>query len=159
MALNIDAKFEIKLTFAFKNDMRNLVNFQQSTWKSQNWDFDGILLSSRKCMSLKFTGNILVMTVKKRCKIVRGSNLLFQIWHEDFDEFWLEHLKISKLCFFMRCLWAKYIIFGLKNYRGDIFNSTEDWCKIWRKIDLCFLKWHEEFAKFLFTGWKIVISF
>ena len=44
MALNIDAKFEGKLTFAFKNDMRNLESFHQSTWKSQNWDFDGILL-------------------------------------------------------------------------------------------------------------------
>ena len=31
MALNIDAKFEGKLTFAFKNDMRNLRNFHQST--------------------------------------------------------------------------------------------------------------------------------
>ena len=120
------------------------------------WDS---FIQCRKCMSLKFTGNLLVMTVKKRCKIVRGSDLLFQIWHEDFDEFWLEHLKISKLCTFMRCLWAKYITFELKNYRGDIFNSTEGWCKIWRKIDLCFRKWHEEFAKFLFTGWKIVISF
>ena len=28
-----------------KIDLRNLVNFQQSTRKSQNWDFDGILLS------------------------------------------------------------------------------------------------------------------
>ena len=27
MALKIDAKFEGKLTFAFKNDMRNLENF------------------------------------------------------------------------------------------------------------------------------------
>ena len=45
MALNIDAKFEGKLTFAFKNDMRHLGHFQQSTWKSQEWDFDGILLS------------------------------------------------------------------------------------------------------------------
>ena len=27
MALKIDAKFEVKLTFAFKNDMRNLENF------------------------------------------------------------------------------------------------------------------------------------
>ena len=40
-----DAKFEGKLTCPFKNDMRNLRNFHQSTWKSQNWDFDGILLS------------------------------------------------------------------------------------------------------------------
>ena len=30
MALKIDAKFEGKLTCAFKNDMRNLANFQQS---------------------------------------------------------------------------------------------------------------------------------
>ena len=30
MALKIDAKFEGKLTCAFKNDMRNLANFHQS---------------------------------------------------------------------------------------------------------------------------------
>ena len=34
-----------KLTCGLKNDMRNLANFQQSTWKCQNWDLDGILLS------------------------------------------------------------------------------------------------------------------
>ena len=28
-----------------ENDMRNLANFYQSTWKSQNWYFDGIYLS------------------------------------------------------------------------------------------------------------------
>ena len=44
MTLESDAKFEGKLTFACKNDMSNLRNFHQSTWKSQNWDFDGILL-------------------------------------------------------------------------------------------------------------------
>ena len=40
-----DAKFEGKLTFAFKNVMWALRNIHHSTWKSQNWDFDGILLS------------------------------------------------------------------------------------------------------------------
>ena len=45
MALNIDAKFEEKLTCALKNDMENLENFDQSTRKSQNQDFDGIILS------------------------------------------------------------------------------------------------------------------
>ena len=29
MALKIDAKFEVKLTCAFKNDMRNLANFHR----------------------------------------------------------------------------------------------------------------------------------
>ena len=34
MALNIDAKFEGKLTCTFKNGMRNLADFHQSTFES-----------------------------------------------------------------------------------------------------------------------------
>ena len=50
--------------------MRNLGNFHQSTWKSQNWNFDGVLLSKvTKCMSLKFTGELFVMTMKKDAKL------------------------------------------------------------------------------------------
>ena len=44
MALKIEEKFKGKLTCTSKNGMRNLVNYHQSTQKSQNWDFDGILL-------------------------------------------------------------------------------------------------------------------
>ena len=43
--LKSDAKFEEKITYGLKNNMRNLANLYQSTWKFQNWDFDGILLS------------------------------------------------------------------------------------------------------------------
>ena len=45
ITLKGDAKFEEKLTGGLENDRMNLVNFHHSTWKSQNWDFDGILLS------------------------------------------------------------------------------------------------------------------
>ena len=45
ITLKGDAKFEEKLTCGLENDRMNLVNFHHSTWKSQNWDFDGILLS------------------------------------------------------------------------------------------------------------------
>ena len=45
MTLKIDAKFEEKLSCGLENDMRNLVNFHQSTRKSQNWDFDGFYFS------------------------------------------------------------------------------------------------------------------
>ena len=34
MTLNIDATFEGKLTYAFKNDMRNLANFHQRMSKN-----------------------------------------------------------------------------------------------------------------------------
>ena len=81
------------------------------------------------------------------CKIWRGIDLSIQNWHEGFDEFWVEHLKYSKVCTLMGCFWPKYIMFELKKYRGVMFDGTEDWCKIWRKADLCFLKWPEEFGK------------
>ena len=45
MTLKSDAKFEQKLTCGLENNMRNLANFYQSTSKSQNWDFEGILIS------------------------------------------------------------------------------------------------------------------
>ena len=45
MTLNSDIKFEEKVTFSLEHDMSNLENFHQNTAKSQNWDFDGILLS------------------------------------------------------------------------------------------------------------------
>ena len=45
MALKIDSKYEGKLAYASKYEMRNLVYFHQTTRKSQTWDFDGILLS------------------------------------------------------------------------------------------------------------------
>ena len=43
ITLKIDTKFEGKVTLASKNDMKNLANLNQSTPRSQNWDFHGIL--------------------------------------------------------------------------------------------------------------------
>ena len=45
MPLESDARFEEKLTCGLENNMTNLANFHQTTWKSQNWDFDAIILS------------------------------------------------------------------------------------------------------------------
>ena len=45
MKMKIHAKFEEKLSCGLENDMRNLADFYHSTQKSQNWDFDGIVLS------------------------------------------------------------------------------------------------------------------
>ena len=38
-----DAKFEEKLNCGLENGMRNMANFHQRTWKSQNWNSDRIL--------------------------------------------------------------------------------------------------------------------
>ena len=44
MTLKSDAKFEEKLTLGSKNDMRNLVNFNANSGKSENLHFDMLLL-------------------------------------------------------------------------------------------------------------------
>ena len=44
MTLKSDAKFQEKLALGSKNDMCNLVNFNASSGKSENLDFDGLLL-------------------------------------------------------------------------------------------------------------------
>ena len=46
MPLESDAEFEEKPAWGLDVIyMRNLANFHQSTRNSENWDFDGILLS------------------------------------------------------------------------------------------------------------------
>ena len=81
-------------------------------------------------------------------KIWREIDLSVKNWHEEFDEFWSEDSKISKICPLMGRFWPKYKIFELKKYTRLMFNDTPDWYKIWRKTDLCFKKWHDEFGKF-----------
>ena len=97
MAPKIDANFEGKLTIAFKNDMRNLANFHQSTRKSQNW-------------------NLQTSYVSWQWRIMQNlkRNWLVQNWHEEFDGFWSEHSKISKICTLMGCFWWNGITFELK---------------------------------------------
>ena len=50
---------------------------------------------------------------------------------------------------------AKYLMFGLKKYRGVIFHDIEGWCKIWRKTDLWFGKWHGEYGEFSLEQFKV----
>ena len=81
-------------------------------------------------------------------KIWRKIDLSFENWHKEFDKFWPEHSKVTKTFTLMGSLWAKYILFELKKYRDVVFHNIEEWYKIWRKTDLRFGKWHEEFGKF-----------
>ena len=64
----------------------------------------------------------------KWCKIWRGTDLSVQNWHEEFDEFWPEHSKISKICTLMGFFWTKYIIFELKK-------SLQEFCLMALNID------------------------
>ena len=67
MTLKGGANFEEKTTFALENDMRNLANFYQSESLKTGilWDPS---IQSRKCMSLKVTEELCVVTMKNGAK-------------------------------------------------------------------------------------------
>ena len=57
MTLKSDAKFQEKLTVSLKNNMRNLVNFNASSVKSENLYFNVLLLSIAYKVSAKKVQN------------------------------------------------------------------------------------------------------
>ena len=81
-------------------------------------------------------------------------NCHFKIGIRNFSKFWLENVKVSKIYTLMGPFWPKYIMFELKKYRGITFHDTRVWCKIWRKTDLLFGKWHEEFGTRKSQNWN-----
>ena len=90
---------------------------------------------------------------------LKRNSLFSSNWHAEFDEFWPRALKNLKDLYFNGLLLTKvYNVWTKKRYRAAV-------CGYWRfmrnlkKTDLCFLKWHEQFGKFSFSGWKIPISF
>ena len=64
MTLMSDAKFEEKLTFDSKYDMRNLINFNASSGKSENLHFDVLLLSIAYKVLAKKVQKMSLMTLK-----------------------------------------------------------------------------------------------
>ena len=87
------------------------------------------------------------MKLKRDTKFGEESTRRLKNWHKEFDKSWPERSKLSKIFTLMGSLWAKSILFELKNYRGVVFHENEEGYKIWRGIDSSFQNWHEEFDK------------
>ena len=122
MALNIDAKFEIKLTCVSKNDIINLANFHQSKFKSLTMvTLMGSFCLKEKLYELKICKRVVCHDDEEWYKIWSGTDVSIQTWHEEFDEVWPGHLKISKICTLMGCFWPKYIMFELKKVHRNCF--------------------------------------
>ena len=107
----------------------------------------GFFCPKLKIHELKIYWGVMCHENEEWSKNWREIDFSVQNWCERFDKFWFKHSKISKICTLMGCLWPKYIMFDLKKYRGVIFDGTEYWCRIWRKTNFCFQKWHKEFGE------------
>ena len=91
-------KFEEKLTLGSKNDMRNLVNFNASSGKSENLHFDVLLLSIAYKVSAKKVQN-------------------HPSWHWKNVHTLKNNWKIGTL---MGYFHRKYVMFELTWYRGVV---------------------------------------
>ena len=98
---------------------------------------------SRKCMSLKFTEELYVLTMKKDIKFEEESTSPFQNW-----QILIRPLESLKNCTLMGSFLPKYIMLELKRYRGVMFGGTEDWLKIWRKLTCALRMDMRNLAKF-----------
>ena len=114
----------------------------------------GSLWAKYILLELKKHRGVIFYETEEGYKTRRKINLSFQNWHKKFDKFWSEHSKVSKMFTLMGSFWAKYILLGLKKYRGVIFHDIEDWYKIWRKRDQWFEKRHDNWENLHQSTWK-----
>ena len=136
MKLKRDTKFGEESTCRLKIGIMNLTNFDPSTQKvSKIFILMGSLWAKCILFELKKYTGVIFHKVEEGYKPWGGIDLSFQNWDRKFDNFWLEHLKVSKVSPLMGSFSGKYILLELKNYRGVIFHETEGGYKIWRVID------------------------
>ena len=146
--------FSWNCTWFGQNEPIKVQSFKLSTGHVKFYQVCTLIGSLKyKFLAKKYRG-VISHDPEDWCKIWRKTDLLFQKWQE-FGEIWPEHSQVSKTCTFICSYCAKYLMFDLKKYRGVIFHDTEGWCKIWRKTDLWFGKWHEEYGKFSPEQFKV----
>ena len=124
MTRKSDSKFKEKLTRGLKNDMRTLVNFHESSWKSTNLHFDVLLLSK----AYKYLDE----KVKKS----------YVSWHwrvmQSLRKNWLLVPKMAlEIWWILRWAEASLKIFTLMCYLCQRYIK---WSKLWRKTDVLLKK-------------------
>ena len=122
----------------FKNGMRNWVNFDQSIQKSEKLYLDRLFLSKAYNISARiFQSNYVswhwrVIQNLKENRLVAWE-MTWRIWL-----IFMQAVENLKICTLMGSFWDRRVI----------SHDTDEWCKVLRKTDSWFLKWHEEFGKF-----------
>ena len=125
-----DAKFKEKMTFDFKYNLSNFVNFHPTTQKSENF-------FSMGSFCLKYT---------RWCKIWINPHLVVSKITWGIGWTFIGALKSLKNCTWMGYFCPKHIMLQPENFTEIMCHDTEEWCKIWRKTDSRLEKWQNEFG-------------
>ena len=81
----------------FQNWHKEFDKFDLSTRKSQKVSLKWALLSKVYIVELKKYRAVIFHETEEGYKVWRGIYLSFQNWHKEFDKFWPENSKVSKL--------------------------------------------------------------
>ena len=156
MTMKNDAKFEEEFSCHFKTETRNLNKFWSEHLKvSKIFILMCSFWAKYIFFHLKKYRGLIFYKTEEGYRIWKGIDLSFQNWQKEFDKFWPGHLKVPNIFTLIGSFWAKYILFGLKKYRGVIFHETEEGYKILRGIDLSFQSWHvRNLINFDLSTWK-----
>ena len=88
-----------KRNLGSKNDMSNLVNFNASSGKSENLQFNVLLLWKVYYVWAKNVQRGMCHNIEEWCKICRRTDLCFEKWQEEFGEFWPSTRKSQNMHF------------------------------------------------------------
>ena len=149
MTLKGDAKFKGELICGLKKDIRNLVNFHASSRKSENLQFDWILLKHIKHIKfqMKKYRRVSLVTMKSDAKFEGKLTLGFKNDRKN-----LVNTNVSsgclKICTLIGYFCRKQVIFELKKIQRD--------CVV--KNDLWFQKRHQSFGKFSHKQLKVMLD-
>ena len=81
-------------------------------------------------------------------KVWRKTGWCFQKLTRRIWQFFTRALESLQIGTLMASFCLKLKMYELKIYRGVLCHDNEEWCKIWRGIDLSVQNWHEEFDEF-----------
>ena len=129
--------------------------FTRAIWSLKIGIMMGSFNPKKEKYDLKIHRGVMCHENEEWCKIWRGIDLLFQYWHEEFDEFWPKYLKVSKIFILMCSFWAKYILFELKKVRRSYLSWNWRGIQNLGRINSLFQNWHKEFDKFWPEGSKV----
>ena len=135
MRLKSDAKFKEKLTCGLKYDLKNLVNFHPTTWKSKNVTSMGYFYPKYMTFQLKKYTGVIFQDTEQWFKIWVNPDLV--VSKMTWGEFSLEHSKSWKIVHWWALSWALSV--------GKFQRNSMSWH--WRVMQNLKGNWH--------VAWKI----
>ena len=83
------------------------------------------------------------MVLETDSKFEKKTDLWFKKWYDEFGKFSQSTQKIQNWDFY-RAFYSKYKMYELKTHREVIWYDNEEWCKIWKRIELSVQNWHTD---------------